>query len=238
MGNDLSVVNAARVSLRKESMGEPRTWSERLLASILRVYPIRVVFPYRPRYGEPTDADKGLIRYLLKNRHGTPFEMVQLQFRIQCPIFEAREWFRHRIGSFNERSGRYSEFEPDFYLPEHLRKQVGKPGHYTFEPFFPPNEKDLLDQIQASYNRSYKTYSDLLVQGVAKEQARIVLPAALMTEFIWSINLRSLMNFISLRTSDQAMKEIREDALEVERLAFTIAPVSMKAFVDSGKVAP
>lgn len=232
MGSDRSIVDAARESFNKKTKGTPVTRWEKFQKKYLN----RKTFPTL------TKDDIGLINYLMMNRHGTPFEMVQFTFHVECPIFEAREWFRHRIGSFNERSGRYVQFEPKFYLPTSLRTQKGKPGAYTYEPLIDLNKPwihdNLLSIMDSSYQRSYDTYFELMKNGVAKEQARLVLPAALITGFYWSVNLRSLMNFLSLRTAQDAMEEIRKDAEEVERLVTHLVPVAMEAFNKNGRVSP
>src|SRR5438876_7807356 len=156
MADDLSVVNAARVSFarRKEEMDE---------------------------------ADEGLIRFLMRDRHGTPFEHNSFRFHIRAPIFVAREWFRHRIGSFNEFSMRYARATDDFYVPEaeDVRSQVGKPGAYTFETVAPELAESTREELRAVYEHAYETYERLVEQGVARELARAVLPVAAYTEFYW-----------------------------------------------------
>jgi thymidylate synthase (FAD) len=221
MGDDLSIVNAARVSYAKES-----DW-------------VRV--KEDPEAFRLKDADAGLIAYLMRNRHGTPFEMVQFKFRVTCPIGVGREWMRHRIGSFNEVSTRYVEMEPEFYIPppEAVRRQVGKPGHYTFETVRDLEDvQDIVDTMDSAYEGAYCYYQQLLEMGVAKELARNVLPLGLMTQFIWSVNLRSLLNFLSLRTHLTALLEIRELAEEVEILAKGVVPAAMTAWGVNGRVAP
>lgn len=223
MGNDLTIVNAARVSYAKES-----TWVE---ADVPERYTVSRTLK---------KADAGLIGYLMKNKHGTPFEMVQFQFRVTCPIGVSREWMRHRIGSFNEVSTRYVEMAPDFYVPTTtaVRMQVGKPGHYTFEPMLPENALAAIEEMQEAYEAAYEAYQRLLARGVAKELARNVLPLGLMTQFYWSVNLRSLFNFLMLRRASTALLEIRELALEVERFAEDIVPAAFWAFEEHGRVAP
>lgn len=225
MGDDLTIVNAARVSYAKESTwacGAPR---DHQLCALC---------------GELNKADAGLIGYLMKNHHGTPFEMVQFQFRITCPIGVAREWQRHRIGSFNEVSTRYVEMAPDFYLPaDHaVRRQVGKPGHYIFETVDAVDASMCRVNMQEAYNAAYAMYKNLLAEGIAKELARNVLPIGLMTQFYWSVNLRSLFNFLMLRNAPTALLEIRELAEEVERLATAIVPEAFGAFAAHGRMAP
>ncbi len=162
MADDLSVVNAARVS-------------------------------FGARVEEMDDRNAGLVRFLMRERHGTPFEHNFFRFHIKAPLFVTREWQRHRVGSFNERSGRYSELPDEFYVP---------------------------------------------AAGVAKEVARSVLPVGLYTEFYWSVNARSLMNFLSLRNAPTAQLEIRVYAEAAERHFEHAMPVTHAAFVAQGRTAP
>src|ERR1700712_5646533 len=148
------------------------------------------------RVSELADADRGLVRFLMRERHSTPFEHGVFRFHIKCPIFVAREWMRHRAGSYNEHSARYSELPDEFYVPaaEDVRTQVGKPGSYTFEPVDAALAERTRETIAASYRAAYDAYRQMLADGIAKEVARTVLPLGLYTEFYWSVNARSLMN--------------------------------------------
>jgi thymidylate synthase (FAD) len=192
------------------------------------------------RKDELDEADEGLIRFLMRERHGTPFEHNAFRFHIRCPIFVAREWFRHRVGSFNEFSMRYAKATDDFYVPEadDVRSQVGKPGAYSFEPVDPELAETTREELQALYDTAYATYQRLVEQGVARELARSVLPVGAYTEFYWTVNARALMNFVSLRAADTAQREIRRYADAVERLFAERMPVTHEAFVASGRVAP
>ena len=209
MADDLSVVNAARVSFarRKEAMDE---------------------------------SDAGLVRFLMRDRHGTPFEHNAFRFHIRCPIFVAREWFRHRIGSFNEFSMRYAKATDDFYVPapEDVRSQVGKPGSYSFEPVEPELAERTRDELQAVYETAYATYERLVEAGVARELARAVMPVGAYTEFYWTVNARALMNFISLRNAETAQREIRRYAEACEAFLAKAMPVTYDAFVAAGRTAP
>src|SRR5690242_17664396 len=122
---------------------------------------------------ELAEGDAGLIRFLMRERHGTPFEHNAFRFHIKCPIFVAREWMRHRTNSFNEWSARYSQLEPEFYLPaaEDVRTQVGKPGAYTFDPVEPALAEETREAQRAVYEQAYATYESLLAKGVAEEVA-------------------------------------------------------------------
>ena len=209
MADDLSVVNAARVS-------------------------------FGARVEEMDDRNAGLVRFLMRERHGTPFEHNFFRFHIKAPLFVTREWQRHRVGSFNERSGRYSELPDEFYVPAtgDVRTQVGKPGAYTFEPLAEDEAERVRTGIEASYSESYRRYQELLGAGVAKEVARSVLPVGLYTEFYWSVNARSLMNFLSLRNSETAQREIRRYAEACERFLEEKMPVTYAAFVANDRTAP
>ena len=209
MADDLSVANAARVSFAR-------------------------------RKEELDDADRGLIRFLMRDRHGTPFEHNSFRFHIRCPIFVAREWMRHRIGSFNEFSLRYAKATDDFYVPalEDVRTQVGKPGSYSFEPVDDALAEHTREAQLAVYRAAYDTYLELLEQGVAKEVARNVLPVAIYTQFYWTVNARSLMNFVSLRNSETAQREIRRYAEAVEHFFAGKMPVTHAAFVANDRRAP
>jgi thymidylate synthase (FAD) len=209
LADDLSVVNAARVS-------------------------------FGARVDEMDERNAGLVRFLMRERHGTPFEHNFFRFHIKAPLFVTREWQRHRVGSFNERSGRYSELPDEFYVPAagDVRTQVGKPGAYTFEPLADDVAADVRAGMQASYAESYARYQALLEAGVAREIARSVLPVGLYTEFYWSVNARSLMNFLSLRNAPTAQLEIRLFAEAAEQHFAHAMPVTHAAFVAQGRTAP
>jgi thymidylate synthase (FAD) len=189
---------------------------------------------------ELDDADAGLIRFLMRDRHGTPFEHNAFRFHIRCPIFVAREWFRHRIGSFNEFSMRYAKATDEFYVPEpdDVRSQVGKPGAYSFEPVEPELAERTREELQAVYEAAYATYTRLVDEGVARELARSVLPVGAYTEFYWTVNARALMNFVSLRAADTAQREIRRYAEAVEQFLAAKMPITYEAFVANDRTAP
>src|SRR5690242_12767188 len=135
---------------------------------------------------EMSERDAGLIRFLMREKHASPFEHSVFRFHVKCPIFVAREWMRHR-NSYNEWSARYSQLEPEFYLPaaDDVRTQVGKPGAYTFEPVEPDLAERTREAQRELYEHAYRTYESLLEHGVAKEVARNVLPVAIYTQFYW-----------------------------------------------------
>ena len=209
MASDLSVVNSARVSFAK-------------------------------RKDVMDESDAGLIRFLMRDRHGTPFEHNAFRFHIRCPLFVAREWFRHRISSFNEESARYHQLEGDFYVPavEDVRSQVGKPGAYSFEPVDPDVAESLRTDLAEFYERTYRLYQELIERGIAKELARSVLPMGTFTQFYWTVNARSLMNFLSLRAAESAQYEIRRYAEAIEPYFAELMPVTYEAFVAAGRQAP
>ncbi|MGB2953232.1 MAG: FAD-dependent thymidylate synthase [Gaiellaceae bacterium] len=209
MASDLSVVNGARVSFARHKE-------------------------------EMDEADAGLIRFLMRDRHGTPFEHNAFRFHVRCPLFVAREWFRHRVGSFNEFSMRYAKATDQFYVPEpdDVRSQVGKPGAYSFEPVPPDVAETTRDELRAVYEAAWDAYQRLVELGVARELARLVMPVGAYTEFYWTVNARSLMNFLSLRNAESAQREIRRYAEACERFLAELMPVTYDAFVDNGRVAP
>src|SRR4029078_2324071 len=182
---------------------------------------------------ERDEPDAGLIRFLMRDRHGTPFEHNSFRFHIRAPIFVAREWFRHRVGSFNEFSMRYAKATDDFYVPEleDVRSQVGKPGAYTFEAVDPELAAHTREELRRIYDEAFATYNALVEKGVARELARSVLPVGAYTEFYWTVNARSLMNFLSLRNAETAQREIREFAKACERFLEARMPISYAAFV-------
>jgi thymidylate synthase (FAD) len=186
------------------------------------------------------EADEGLIRFLMRDRHGSPFEHNAFRFHIRCPIFVAREWFRHRIGSFNEFSMRYAKATDDFYVPdaEDVRTQVGKPGSYTFEPVDAELAEEAREELETVYREAYAAYARLVEKGVARELARSVIPVGAYTQFYWTVNARALMNFVSLRNAEFAQLEIRRYAEAVEQFLAQKMPVTHAAFVANNRTAP
>jgi thymidylate synthase (FAD) len=198
----------------------------------------RVSFARRKE--EMDDSDAGLIRFLMRDRHGTPFEHNSFRFHIRAPIFVAREWMRHRVGSFNEFSMRYARATDDFYIPEpdDVRTQVGKPGAYSFDPVSPDVAETTREELRTVYETAYAAYERLVELGVARELARCVMPVGAYTEFYWTVNARALMNFISLRAAETAQREIRRYAEACEQFFAEYMPVTYEAFVASGRIAP
>lgn len=206
---------------------------------------LSVVNSARVSFGKRVDhwseAETGLIRFLMRERHGTPFEHNFFRFHVRAPIFVAREWFRHRSGwSYNEFSGRYSEMPEGAWVPddESVRTQVGKPGYYTFEPTDDETTQLAQDVIAEMNGHAWRTYQFLLRKGVAKEVARTVLPVGTYTEFYASCNARSLMHFCALRNHPSAQKEIRTYAEALEQALKDHMPETYAAFCEFGRTAP
>ncbi|HEU0335776.1 MAG TPA: FAD-dependent thymidylate synthase [Gaiellaceae bacterium] len=208
LASDLAVVNGARVSFNEESQ-------------------------------ELGERDEGLIRFLLRERHGSPFEHGYFRFVVKAPLFVVREHQRHRAGhSYNEWSGRYSKMEPEFYVPDNVRTQVGKPGSYSFEPVDEATRELAREEIAENARRAYAAYERMLEQGVAKEVARAVLPLSTYTKYYWSCNPRSLMHFCGLRNHESAQWEIRQYAAAAESFLEQLMPITHAAFVANGRTAP
>ncbi len=198
----------------------------------------------------PAEESKGLINFLMRNRHGTPFEHNYFSFLVEAPIAVFREWHRHRIGvSYNEESGRYKQLAPKFYIPPRERPlvQQGKPGAYEFVPG-DELQYDLLEtEVRASCAFAYKSYETLLEQGIAREVARGVLPVYIYSSMYFTCNARSLMAFLSLRTNyppeealfpSKPMWEIARCADQIEREFAERMPLTHEAFVASKRVSP
>lgn len=211
--DDLDVANAARVSFNKRTTVDEN--------------------------GEIKKEDAGLINYLLKGKHGTPFEHNFFRFRIKAPIFVFREWHRHRIGhSYNEWSARYSELKPEFYIPSNVRTQVGKPGAYTYKTLNEQDAEEFRKGLINNCTECFNLYQQALENNIAKEQARLFLPVNIYSEMYWSCNARSLMHFLNLRNSEFAQWEIRQYAIVVEEIFAQIMPITHAAFINNGRVAP
>ena len=193
-----------------------------------------------------SEKDQGLINYLMRDRHGSPFEHAVFTFRIEAPIFVFREFMRHRMASYNEESGRYKELEPVFYVPDENRKliQIGKPGAYTFEPGTEAQHEVAGSSLELCADHAYWHYGRLLEAGVAREVARMVLPVNIYSSMYVTMNARSLMNFLSLRSLEQGtypsfpQVEIAMVADQMEAIFREKMPVTHRTFVENGRVAP
>ena len=173
------------------------------------------------KVGESSERDAGLINYLARERHGSPFEHTSMTFFVSAPIFVFREFMRHRIASYNEESGRYRELRPVFYIPNKDRKlvQVGKTGAYTFIDGTPEQLDITVNAIKETCTLAYENYQKILASGVAREVARAVLPVTLYSSMYVTMNARALMNFLSLRTSSEGSHFPSYPQREIEMVA-------------------
>lgn len=218
MGSDLSVVRSAKVSVVGEN------WPE-----------------------EIDSSGTGLIRYLMKNRHGSPFEHATMTFYVKAPIFVFREFQRHRIASYNEMSGRYTTLPDDFYVPgwERPLQNIGTSARPEFAPGTPAQHALVSDALENVYNEAWNAYNILLDNGVANEVARMVLPLGIYSQMYVTMNVRALMNFLSLRvdSKDSAVRsrpqyEIQQVAKLMEMLFQRHFPAVHTAFIENGRTAP
>jgi len=196
---------------------------------------------------DATDRDKGLINYLMRDRHGSPFEHNSMTFYVHAPIFVFREFMRHRIASYNEESGRYRELRPVFYVPGADRNlvQVGKTGSYEFTPGTPEQTQLVDTEVRAVCTEAYASYQRMLEAGVAREVARMVLPVTIYSSMYVTMNARSLMNFLSLRTMREGthfpsfpQREIEMVAEKMEQFWVDLMPMTSASFNANGRVAP
>jgi thymidylate synthase (FAD) len=192
-------------------------------------------------------SSKGLINFLMRDRHGTPFEHSSMTFYISAPIFVFREFMRHRTFSYNEESGRYRQLVPVFYVPGPDRKlvQEGRPGKYVFKDGSPEQHEIVTEATQESYRQSYRAYLEMLEAGVAREVARTVLPVGLYSSMYATCNARALMNFLSLRVKREdstfpsfPQREIEMVAEKMEKLWAELMPLTHEAFEANGRVCP
>jgi thymidylate synthase (FAD) len=195
-----------------------------------------IVQAARVSYGNGTkqvNEDRGLIRYLARHRHTTPFEMVEFKFHQVMPIFVARQWIRHRTANVNEYSARYSIVHDRFYRPDagNVRQQSAANRQGGREPVEDGTAQEFCDWI-VSVEENYQKYQHFVQKGVARELARIALPVNVYTEWYWKIDLHNLLHFLSLRMDEHAQKEIRDYANAVFRLIQPIVPTAAEAFLD------
>ena len=195
-----------------------------------------IVQAARVSYGQGTkqvNEDRGLIRYLARHHHTTPFEMVEFKFHQVMPIFVARQWIRHRTANVNEYSGRYSVVPDRFYRPtvENIRKQSAANRQGGGEPVDDITAKQFVDYLTKA-EELYGEYERLIEKGLAREQARIGLPLNVYTEWYWKIDLHNLFHFLSLRMDEHAQQEIRDYARAMFALIRPIVPIASEAFLD------
>ena len=186
----------------------------------------------------PTSDDRKLIRYLVKNKHSTPLEQVKFTFHVRLPIFVARQWIRHRNGSFNEESARYGKLAGDFYIPSLERLKAGgqaKDNKQGSAPaaFGDDHAQQMRELIRMQFSSCYDQYERLLEAGLARELARIVLPTGVYTQWFWSTDLHNLMHFLRLRLHPHAQWETRRYAEAIVPMASALAPYAMEAFQES-----
>ena len=196
----------------------------------------RIVQAARVSYGEGTKSyreDRGLIHYLLRNSHTSPFEQVNFTFHLKMPIFVARQWIRHRTARVNEISGRYSVMKDEFYLPdgEHIAEQSedNKQGR-SAEPVCVDLQRKVRNVFENHQKHAYDTYEELLELGIARELARIDLPLSLYTELYWQMDLRNLLHFLHLRVDPHAQYEIRAFGIQILEIAKKVCPIACEAF--------
>ena len=194
-----------------------------------------VVQAARVSYGAGTRTvrdDRGLIRYLLRHGHTTPFEMVELKFLVRLPMYIARQWIRHRTASVNEYSARYSVVPDEYELlaPGEVRRQSTRNRQGRGEPLDEAAGERFRAELDRIAQESYAAYQRALSEGVARETARMVLPVSFYTQWYWKVNLHNLFHFLELRLDPHAQEEIRQYAGVVAELARTVAPTCFEAF--------
>jgi thymidylate synthase (FAD) len=196
--------------------------------------------------GDPARS-RGLINYLIRERHGSPLEHSSMTFYVQAPIFVFREHMRHRVASYNEESGRYRELRPVFYVPGPERKlvQEGKPGQYVFTEGSSEQHALVDAETRRVCTEAYAAYQRMLAAGIAREVARIVLPVTIYSSMYVTMNARALMNFLSLRTQREGshfpsypQREIEMVAERMEAEWARLMPLTYDAFCAGGRVAP
>jgi thymidylate synthase (FAD) len=197
-----------------------------------------IVQAARVSYGKGTKSvneDRGLIRFLMRHRHTSPFEMVEFKFLVKLPIFIARQWIRHRTANVNEYSGRYSEMTNEFYLPDpdmiRPQSQTNKQCRAD-EPIESDKAELILDKLAFAQKKLYSDYTEYLDLGLAREVARINLPLSAYTEWYWKIDLHNLFHFLSLRLDPTAQYEIRVYAETITEMIRPFVPLAMSAFED------
>lgn len=218
-GDDAAVARAARVSTGADMEAQP-----------------------------DAEADAKLINYLVKHRHGSPFEHNSITFRVSAPIFVFREWMRHRIGwSYNEISGRYVKLDPKFYIYPEERPliQEGSSAHPNLIAGTPHMTESVNNRLELLYGDAWNAYSSMIDDGIANEVARAALPVGIYSEMYATCNARSLMAFLSLRVdADEAtfktkpQWEIEVAALKMEEQFKALFPATWAAFDKNGRVSP
>jgi len=176
------------------------------------------------------EKDAKLIDFLIRHKHTSPFEMVKFKFHIKAPIFVQRQWIRHRTANVNEISGRYSVLNPEFYIPDKIYDQGKLNKQMSGNEIECTNTKELFHDYMKNSMNQYSMYKKLVEHGVSREISRIGLPVNMYTEFYWCIDLHNLMNFIKLRSADNAQSEIKEYSDSMKELISDLCPITMKSF--------
>ncbi|MCH8273686.1 MAG: FAD-dependent thymidylate synthase, partial [Armatimonadetes bacterium] len=196
----------------------------------------RIVQSARVSYGPGTKTvreDRGLINYLMRNQHTSPFEQVILTFHCKMPIFVARQWVRHRTARLNEISARYSVMPDEFYLPEseqmRIQSKRNKQGRDA-ETIPPEQALEMIATLESEQKKIYESYEEMLEAGLARELARISLPVSLYTEWYWQIDLHNLFHFLHVRMDEHAQWEIREYAKALAKCAKAVAPMAFESW--------
>ena len=196
----------------------------------------RIVQSARVSYGEGTKTyrqDKGLINYLMRNDHTSPFEQVVFTFHVKMPIFVARQWTRHRTARMNEISGRYSVLKDEVYIPaaENIAMQSddNKQGRAP-EPVTPEMAERIQSIMKEDTERAFSSYHEMLDMGIAREISRIDLPLSIYTEFYWEIDLHNLFHFLKLRLDGHAQYEIRQYGIVMLEIVRKVCPIATEAF--------
>ena len=178
------------------------------------------------------DKDRKLIAYLLEHDHGTPFEHAVMKFHVKCPIFVARQWFRHRMASYNETSFRYREAPEEFYIPQRWRGQDGKNKQGSSELAQSETMHSMYSNtLREGGDKAMRDYRFMIESGVSREMARMILPVNLYTEFYWTVNARSLMHFIRLRSEHHAQWEMRQFSNALWPIFARLMPWTAEAFL-------
>ena len=240
MTDEIQLTSALEVELVKHNVSDSDAiWAARVSTAGERSLDAR---------NEDPAASRGLLRFLLRERHGSPFEHGSMTFRVTMPRFVGREQLRHRAGfSYNEESGRYRKYEPRFYAPGTKRPlvQVGKPGAYEFTFGTPEQHELVTDAYFIAISTAWQQYNRMLDGGIAREVARGVLNEAILSTMYITCNPRSLMHYLSLRTKDERAEkksypqwEIEQVARQLEAEFAKLMPITYEAFNDYGRVAP
>lgn len=233
---DARIVEAARISYRPPPTVTP---ADRIAFETQKLLNERAAQAMGREPARTKEKDEKLIRYLYEHEHLTPFEKVRFEFVVKLPIFVARQWIRHRMGSFNEVSARYTELKDEFYIPEleRIRGQHHANKQGSGERLPESYALDCLEEIKLSSERAFDSYTRMLSRGLARELARMVLPTNIYTSWYWTVDLRNLFHFLHLRLDEHAQYEIRVYAEAILKMLRKVAPVATAAFEanDQGK---